>query len=525
MKRKTLFLTAILLAFMVSASGVRQALAEVRLWDDKIILNGTIKQTMFYRTQMNSTEYKEYHKTRMDYNRFSALLKAQFKIKDCQEESINFITALKYWYELAPVYDPKMRNGISPAVPERDRNWYSRTQDRDYVSEAYIDYIRGPWNIRFGQQIVVWGETDIKRTVDIINPIDVRLGSPGVDAWEEIKMGLFMLRGTYQTQLPGSLLLEALYIPGDFRPARLPVEGTHYGPNPVPNKDGFYPYMPYGVTTWLFDKARMDAPGWELKNYEIGLRVRGFSYNIDWTLLYYNGLYDAPIAIADKLNPAFTSDYILKGVVGSITKTPQHLTFPDEKCYQYPRYSMIGGTAQTVVPKLHDSVWRLEWFYNHNEPYNRGTNADSSKLYDTVKRDGCGMGLNYGDKFTLGNFTHKFCQDKMLDVSITLFYEKVFHWDDDIIISESGRGHRRGASHSSEIAWSAQQFFFNQQFMAMFMGSYNPIGKYFICPIFSYVPGNHWRWELGFPTYGSRTPSNKGLHDKDSVLLRARYEF
>ena len=67
--------------------------------------------------------------------------------------------------------------------------------------------------------------------------------------------------------------------------------------------------MPYGVTTWQFEKARRDAPGWLLKNYEYGLRVRGFTWNIDWTLLYYNGLYDAPIATS-KLPDAFASNYI-----------------------------------------------------------------------------------------------------------------------------------------------------------------------------------------------------------------------
>ena len=126
MKRKTLFLSAVLLALLLSMSGLQQAFAEVRFLDDKIIVNGTIKQTMYYRTQMNSAEYKTYHKTRMDYNRFSALIEGQFKIKDCPEEQINFIGGFKYWYELAPVYDPKMRNGFSPAVPSLQRNWYSR---------------------------------------------------------------------------------------------------------------------------------------------------------------------------------------------------------------------------------------------------------------------------------------------------------------------------------------------------------------------------------------------------------------
>ena len=96
MKRKTLFLSAVILALLLSMSGLQQALAEVRFADDKIIVNGTIKQTMYYRTKMNSTEYKQYHKTRLDYNRFSALIEGLFKIKDCPEEQISFFGGFKY---------------------------------------------------------------------------------------------------------------------------------------------------------------------------------------------------------------------------------------------------------------------------------------------------------------------------------------------------------------------------------------------------------------------------------------------
>jgi len=521
MKRVKLFTVLLALTCIASLMAAGAARAEVRFWDDKIIVNGTIKQTAYLRTQMNHEEFQRYHRTKLDYNRFSALIEGLFKIKDCPEEQINFFGGFRYWYDMSPFFDDKHRT----AIPSVQRNWYSRAQDRDMLTEAYIDYIRGPWNIRVGQQIVVWGETDIKRTVDIVNPIDVRLGSPGVDAWEEIKLGLFMLRGFYQSQLPGNLLFEALYIPGDFRPARLPVEGTHYGPNPVDTQNGFYPYVPYGVTTWQFEKARRDAPGWLLKNYEYGLRVRGYTWDIDWTLLFYDGLYDAPIANASSLIEAFTSNYIAKGIVGAITRKPQQVYFPDEKLFKYPRYKMIGGTAQTVIGPLSDSVWRMEWFYNIDEPYNRGTNADNGAMYDAVTRDCFVLGLNISDKYNIPGFTHKYADDKMMDVSLTFFYERVFNWDDDIIIAESGRGHRRGAAHSAEVAWNVQQFVWHQTLMFMFTGSYNPIGKYFICPIIAYVPGNHWRFELGYPMYGSRTPSNKGLHDKDSVLMRARYEF
>jgi len=95
----------------------------------------------------------------------------------------------------------------------------------------------------------------------------------------------------------------------------------------------------------------------------------------------------------------------------------------------------------------------------------------------------------------------------------------------DIIIYESGRGHRAGDSHATEFVWSISQQLFNSQVMAMFTGSYNPIGKYFLCPILSYAPGRHWRWELALPIYGSTTSTNMGLYDKDSILFRIRYEF
>jgi hypothetical protein len=59
----------------------------------------------------------------------------------------------------------------------------------------------------------------------------------------------------------------------------------------------------------------------------------------------------------------------------------------------------------------------------------------------------------------------------------------------------------------------------------MFTGSYNFIGKWFVLPVLSYAPGKHWRFEGGVPLYGSKAESNDGLVNKDSILIRVRYEF
>jgi hypothetical protein len=141
-----------------------------------------------------------------------------------------------------------------------------------------------------------------------------------------------------------------------------------------------------------------------------------------------------------------------------------------------------------------------------------------------VRRDTFGFGLEARDYFKIPYFTHAWFDDKKASISLTWFYEKILNHDKDLVV-RSGRGHRPGDSHASEVAWSVSQYWFHSQLFTMFTGSYNFIGKYFMCPIIGYAPGRHWRFEGGWAIYGSKSSSNKGLYDKDSVLFRVRYEF
>ena len=86
----------------------------------------------------------------------------------------------------------------------------------DVITELYTDYINGPWQVRTGKQIVIWGQLDMSRVADVVNPLDLRWGVPGVDTWEEVKQGLWMIRTFYQSQLPGNLLFEFILNPGYY---------------------------------------------------------------------------------------------------------------------------------------------------------------------------------------------------------------------------------------------------------------------------------------------------------------------
>jgi len=517
MKTRRFIKAFLLLVVLWGVVGVSVSYAKIFLLDGKLELDGYLKEQAFYRLDIPNREEK-FHKSKLDFLRSSMLVETLYKAHEENDFSINLFGGFRYYYEKITAWDDRLHD----AVPHWSRKEYTRPTGEDYLTEAYVDIIKGPWQFKIGKQIVVWGETDLKRTADVINPVDVRHGSPGTEDWETIKLGLWMFRGFYQSNLPGQLLFETIIIPGDFKYSRVPIEGTHYGPSPA--KTSFNPGKGPGMYEWIQEKARRDAPGWDLGNTEIGLKVRGYTWDIDWSLFYFNTISDVPVANPKTITP-FSLIMVKSGIKSILTGSRIDPHFPSYEVFDYKRYTVLGLTAQTIIERLHGSEWRLEMFYEIKNKYNKGTDHANNKIYGLAERDAFGGGLVYADRFTIPYLTHKFFDDKKLTTSITLFYEKILGEFSDIVIAESGRGHRYNDSHATEIAYSFQQQFWHAQWMIMLTGSYNPIGKYFICPILSYAPGKHWRWEAAVPIYGSSATSNRGLYDKDSVLIRIRYEF
>jgi hypothetical protein len=303
--------------------------------------------------------------------------------------------------------------------------------------------------------------------------------------------------------------------------ARVPIEGTHYGPSPA--KTSFNPGTIPGIYNWVMDKARDDELAFRLSNYEFGLKVRGFTWNVDWSFFYFNTLSDEMIANKHRITP-YTLEYVKAGIRSAITDRAVTPYRPRYRVFKFPRYEVLGATFQTALQQGWFKEWRLEMFYAIGEPFNKGTDGSSSRIYDEVRRDNWGFGLECRDYFDIPYFTRNWFDSKKMSISLTLFFEQIMNHDRDLVV-RSGRGHRTGDSHATEFAWSFSQYFNKSKWFVMYTGTYNPIGKYFHCPILGYAPGNHWRFEGGVAMYGSKASSNKGLYDKDFVLVRVRYEF
>ena len=429
--------------------------------------------------------------------------------------------------------DDQLRKAIAP--PLRDNYQQPRKFDDDILTECYADYINGPWNIRAGKQIVTWGELDVDRAADVINPIDLRWGVPGIEAWEEVKRPLWLIRTTYQSQLPGNLLFENIINPGHLLSSMtLPPPGTHWSADHWENNP-FTKHGP-GVVDWTSVRwiHEAEARRYNIKNFAIGFRVRGYTYNVDWTLLWWNSPSTGPVVNA-KHAAAFGAQYIGVAIPAMITgkDTIRWNDLPDvmsysPKVYDWKRNNVFAGTAQTTFSNFMPSaVWRAEVAYTVGESVNVSEANSLSSAYGIKKQNILATAVSWSDKWTIPWFTRYICTGKQMETTLTLYNLKIINKDKDLITT-APYSIEKNAESNPKVSLFAQLYMFNYSWVLTFIGSYQiDSERTMVCPTLSYVfPGENWRAEAGWVGYITQRGYLRGsYYDKDSVILRLRYEF
>ncbi len=535
MKKKVLFLSTILTTtVLILLFTHHPARAMIELMDGKLKINGFIKETMYLRTQMQDREKHGpggNHDSILDYANTAVMIEALYTLKDDDDMAVRLFGGLRWWWEKAPLYDDDLRRSIA----HRDRKDYvhPRNFDDDMLTELYIDIQRGPWQIVIGKQIVQWGQLDVNRVADVVNPLDLRHGVPGVDAWEEIKQGIWMIRTFYQSELPGNLLFEFIFNPGDYRGTLLPYQSTHWGPRYFKNAQ-FKPGHEMGMFAWLHQKMNRDHHGWNLgENYEFGGRISGYTWDIDWTLLYWNHKSDGAVTADPAAVSALATQYVTAGLKsmflgGSVNPGD----WPSTRVFKYKRYQTIGGTAQTQIDWLRYTTWDLEWFYEIDTPLSKGERGSSQALYDEVRRDILGIAIKVSDRIRLPKwFNNTFRTQKKLEISLTYFWEKVFNHDHDLVLDD--RKHRPRDNITDAVSLFLRQELWHTSWNLVFIGNYYfQVGHWMAVPVFTYVfpsdfLGGGMRVDIGAKFYGRQKHKIIGndYDKKDSIILRLRYEF
>lgn len=169
------------------------------------------------------------------------------------------------------------------AVGDEDAENIEKFKEQYDLWECYVDLSRGPLFFRVGRQNLAWGETDVFRLLDGINPLDNTFGGVFEDL-DDRRIPLWMLRGSCNFGRVGpvsAVTLEGFCVPGiwDARVAPIAPNRTPYAA-PQPESP-----IPTVVCT----------PGRDMSNSRWGVRLMGVLLdNFTVSLGHYRSYPDIP---------------------------------------------------------------------------------------------------------------------------------------------------------------------------------------------------------------------------------------
>jgi hypothetical protein len=243
----------------------------------------------------------------------------------------------RFMYEAVYNVGPQAFQDVRDADKENIDN-FKQSYD---LWECYVDLSRGPLFFRFGRQSLSWGETDVFRLLDSINPLDNTFGGPFEDL-DDRRIPLWMLRGSYNLGNVGpvkSLGLEAFWVPGmwDARISPWAPKGTPYS---APLAEELARFL-----SFKYPDKSMDSSRW-------GFRLQGVvGPNLNLSVGHYRTFLDLPAlrAVVEPGIPLLTS---LDQMAFEVSWQPVHIT---------------GGSLNYWEPRT-NTVVRAEVAFFWDEP-------------------------------------------------------------------------------------------------------------------------------------------------------------
>ena len=238
-----------------------------------------------------------------------AYLEVQHDLRELMK-SIDFMKPLHRWgvnvkYRIVGrfMYEAVYNVGSEELreVRDRDKENIDNFKQAYDLWECYADISKGPAFFRIGRQNLSWGETDVFRLLDMINPLDDTYGGIFEDL-DDRRIPLWMLRGSYNFGYLGpisSLNVEGFWVPGnwDTRVAPIAPDGTPYA---IPLAPAPIPIL---VTT----------PSKVMSNSRWGVRLQGVLLDsVNLMVGHYKSFMDLPSTILNADYSGFPPDAALE---------------------------------------------------------------------------------------------------------------------------------------------------------------------------------------------------------------------
>jgi hypothetical protein len=241
------------------------------------------------------------------------------------------------------------------------------------LREAYIDYTGlNRLLVRLGRQQVVWGETDFFRVTDIVHGYDQRWRSFFELENEELRKPSTLANLIVDIpELAGNLQL--IYKPGG-------IDGAKQYGNQLDLAGGRYAGQPnWGVNiTENIAPYNYHSAAGDVDDDEFGFRWSGTFADVGYSLLFYRGLMQDPIAncrgtlaagsTVQGAKVPFAVD--INSACQAYKEVPKGNGLGGELIYA--RQSNFGGTLNYYWTYA-DAVIRGEFLYQPNRPWNYGT--------------------------------------------------------------------------------------------------------------------------------------------------------
>lgn len=181
-------------------------------------------------------------------------------------------------------------------VKESNRDEIEDFQKDAELWEGYVDITKGATFARIGRQSLAWGETDIFRLLDNVNPLDNTYGGIFEDL-DDRRIPLQMARANYNFDRVGPIsnfLVEGYWVPGfaEMEVAPFAPAGTRYA-FPLPDISPF--------------QNVVVKPEKDMDNSRYGIRHTGIlGENFNYTIAYMRTILDT---FGARINTDFTNTF------------------------------------------------------------------------------------------------------------------------------------------------------------------------------------------------------------------------
>jgi hypothetical protein len=260
--------------------------------------------------------------------------------------------------DIPPVLSSTLPEGFVRQKADR-LNRIARQRHRLFL--AYLDVEKGPVFVRAGRQVLAWGETDVFRLLDNINPLDDSFGGFFIPL-DERRLPIERVRASYAFGSVGPLadtFLEGFVATGN-RVAQWPgiPEGSPWNPGGLS-----YPNPQLNRTINL--PAREDVRG--------GARLVFTAEDITFTLAHYYTYLDVPgirfrVPGCQPRPPGGAP--CLTPVNGQLSTNAPSFRHAIRANVEYPRVPITGAAMTFALPSLY-TIMRGEVAYFQDQPFNR----------------------------------------------------------------------------------------------------------------------------------------------------------